>query len=56
MRITRVVVLGLLLIAACRGSGRLYDPQADAWRQLQAAGQRAGRSNRRVLAVVGGNW
>ena len=57
MHIARLVVPGLLLLAASTGvGGRLYDPQADAWRELTAAGERAARSNRRVLAVVGGYW
>lgn len=34
----------------------LYDPSADAIEQLRAAGEEARRTNRRVLAVIGGNW
>lgn len=33
-----------------------YDPRADATAALRAAGERAGASGKRVLAVVGGNW
>ena len=34
----------------------IYDPQADAKSQIAAAVARAGRDNRRVLIVYGGNW
>lgn len=33
-----------------------YDPKADAAAALKSAGERAGASGKRVLAVVGGNW
>jgi hypothetical protein len=56
MRFPRLVGVGLLLLAACQGGGHIYDPRADAWKQLQAAGARAAGSDRRVLAVVGGDW
>lgn len=34
----------------------IYDPQADAKAQIAAAVAKAGRDNRRVLIVYGGNW
>ena len=49
--------IALLLATSCaRVGGHVYDPQADAWKQLEAAGRRAAAGNRRVLAVVGGDW
>ena len=57
MRFPRLVGAGLLLLAACRGgSGQVYDPHADAWKQLEAAGRRAAAGHRRVLVVIGGDW
>jgi thiol:disulfide interchange protein len=33
-----------------------YDPSLDGWKQLEAAGQEAAASGKRMLVVVGGNW
>jgi len=49
------VLLASLAVGATPGPGP-YDPSADAWASLQAAGTAAATSRRRVLAVVGGNW
>lgn len=50
-------ITGSLLAASCaRSDGRIYDPRADASKQLAAAAGRAAGSNRRVLAIVGGDW
>jgi hypothetical protein len=57
MRFPRLVGAGLFVLAACRGgSGHIYDPKADAWEQLEAAGRHPAAGNRRVLAAVGGDW
>lgn len=33
-----------------------YDPSADGLQELQAAAARAAGGNKRILAMVGGNW
>jgi hypothetical protein len=56
MRLTRIAG-ALLLVASCAGRGaHIYDPHADAWKQLEAAGRRAGDAHKRVLVVIGGDW
>jgi thioredoxin-related protein len=35
---------------------QLYNPDADAWQELQSAIEQASRSNRHVMVQVGGNW
>jgi hypothetical protein len=49
--------IALLLAAGCaKVGGHVYDSQADAWKQLAAAGRRAAAGHKRVLAIVGGDW
>jgi hypothetical protein len=43
------------MVTGATGPGP-YDPAVDASEQLRAAGRRAQGTNRRVLAMVGGNW
>jgi hypothetical protein len=48
---------GVVLTVACaRPSGRIYDHRADAARQLEAAARRAAAGQKRVLAIIGGDW
>jgi hypothetical protein len=50
-------IAGSMLALSCsRSDGRIYDPRADASKQLAAAAQRAAGSGRRVLAIIGGDW
>ncbi|MBP1621762.1 MAG: hypothetical protein H6Q02_2529 [Acidobacteria bacterium] len=44
-----------LAFAAAPASGP-YDPSADGLQELQAAAARAAGGNKRILAMVGGNW
>jgi hypothetical protein len=57
MRTAGIVAAAVVLVASCAASGeRIYDPQADAWKQLEAAATRAREGHRRVLAIIGGDW
>jgi thiol:disulfide interchange protein len=49
-------VAGLAAPAAVAPVAGPYDPALDGWKQIQAAGTRAGAEGKRVLVVVGGNW
>jgi hypothetical protein len=52
-----LAIAGSMLMAGCaRSDGRIYDPRADAAMQLAAAAKRAAGSDRRVLAIIGGDW
>jgi hypothetical protein len=53
-----VLATGVLLLVAAGtlNAGQIYDPQADAWQQLETAGQRAAAGHQRVLAIIGGDW
>jgi len=52
-----VAIAGSMLAASCAGSdGRIYDPRADAAKHLAAAAKRAAGSDKRVLAIIGGDW
>jgi thioredoxin-related protein len=53
------LLLALLVSAGslhAQTSAGPYDPKADPAKELSVAAERAGRSGRLVLAVVGGNW
>jgi hypothetical protein len=57
MRLASVMLTTLMLAASCApSSGELYDADANAWKQLEAAAGRARADGKRVLAIVGGNW
>jgi hypothetical protein len=51
-----VLATAFLLVGGALAAGQIYDPQADAWQQLEDAGRRAAAGNKRVLAIVGGDW
>jgi thiol:disulfide interchange protein len=44
------------VIAFCQETVTLYNPEADAARELEAAIQTAAEQNKHVLVQVGGNW
>ncbi len=51
------VLLAVLSLSGCNSkSGNLYDPKADAMKQLDAAIEQADRNGKLVLAQVGGDW
>ena len=56
MRLTWIAGVTLLAASCAAQPSQIYDPHADAWQQLQAAGRRAAAGHRRVLAIVGGDW
>jgi thiol:disulfide interchange protein len=62
MRHLAALVAGLMCLAAVAGAATdapaaaPYDPTVDGWKQLEAAGQQAAASGKRMLVVVGGNW
>lgn len=52
-----LALAGAALAVGCtRGDGRIYDHRADAAGQLEAAARRAAAGNKRVLAIIGGDW
>jgi hypothetical protein len=53
---TLALAAAALASGCARSDGRIYDPRADAARQLEAAARRAAAGNKRVLAIIGGDW
>jgi hypothetical protein len=55
--VAALTLAAVALAAGCaRTDGRIYDPRADAAKQLEAAARRAAAGNNRVLAIIGGDW
>ena len=54
--VAAAIVGSMLAVSCARSDGRIYDPRANAAKQLTAAGKRAAASDKRVLVIIGGDW
>lgn len=54
--ITTILVLFILTVSGQTEKAKLYNPQADAKKEITDAVKKAKAENKHVLLQVGGNW